>query len=58
MPPWVLQPCSVAGWWDLVSEVDCRRLPPSLSDWEAGQGDQGSTVCGLGSFEDLEMGNL
>lgn len=57
-PAWVLQACSVAGWSDLVSEADCRCLRPSLADWEAGQEDQESRVHGLGSFEDLEMGNL
>lgn len=33
VPAWVLQACSEAGWWDLASEADRRRPPPSLSDW-------------------------
>lgn len=48
-PAWVLQACSVAGWSDLVSEADCRRLHPSLADWEAGQEDRESRAVREGT---------
>lgn len=41
-PAWVPQACSAAGWSDLAFEADCRSLPPSLAEWEAGGEDRES----------------